>query len=281
MITTTEDNDTMMHDINEKTEDVAGMDTTEQQEGNNNANVEDTNPKPKIKEGKLEIDDDNDEDSNANAEADVHGQDEDANANAEADVHGQDEHDEKSSTICNDSLNAQDTPGGRYRGTATGMDVEADEDIDTDIDIDTDAGNRNYNHNNNNINTDNNNNNNNNNDNYNYFSNHNNITVPGIEEQEEDNDQEDKITADSEAMADIEKMCGNYQSINACVPACICENEAWAAMMAESNKQAKESMAKLDIECELKCGASLNAANPLTIGFTSVALIVAALFAVL
>ena len=93
----------------------------------------------------------------------------------------------------------------------------------------------------------------------------------------------DKITADSEAMADMDKLCGIYQSINACVPACICENETWAALMAESNKQNKESLAKLDIECELKCGVNsgLSAANPLTIGFTSVALIVAALFATL
>merc|ERR1711865_621791 len=91
----------------------------------------------------------------------------------------------------------------------------------------------------------------------------------------------DKITADTEAMADMDKVCGIYQSINACVPACFCEDETWGALMAESNKQRKEALAELDIECELKCGPSLNASNPLTIGFTSVALIVAALFSVL
>jgi len=85
----------------------------------------------------------------------------------------------------------------------------------------------------------------------------------------------------SEDLADMDKLCGIYQSLNACYPPCYCKDETVSEIMTAQNKQITETLAKQNIECALACGPSLNAANPLTIGFTSVALIVAALFAVL
>ena len=98
-------------------------------------------------------------------------------------------------------------------------------------------------------------------------------------------------------MADMDKICSGYQNIMACYPACYCKvDEAIAGI-----KKITDALATMSLECTLTCGvgppaavpavvpavvpapapATLGAANPSTIGFTSVALIVAALFAVL
>ena len=86
---------------------------------------------------------------------------------------------------------------------------------------------------------------------------------------------------------DLDNICPDYQTFMACYPACFCKVDSTIATV----KKLTEDFADVGVECKITCGegppaavpapATLSAANPSTIGFTSVALIVAALFATL
>ena len=75
--------------------------------------------------------------------------------------------------------------------------------------------------------------------------------------------QKDMAAADT---ADMEKLCGIYQSMNECYPACYCKNGPLNEAITASNKKTTDALAGMNVECPLTCGVGAPPATLATLG---------------